>query len=132
MSALIEEFKKEHSEIVAALNEVKELGILSREGQVKLMSIKENLFEHLKNEDERLYPVLRKEAKNNKRLESTLDLFALDMENVSRVVIEFFDKYSRGISCEEFPREFENLFVALGKRIKNEENILYSEYEMMN
>ena len=35
MSALIEEFKREHSEIIATLKEVKELGILSREGQAK-------------------------------------------------------------------------------------------------
>ena len=33
MSILIEELKKEHSEILAALNEVKVLGILSKEGQ---------------------------------------------------------------------------------------------------
>ncbi len=40
MSVLIEELKKEHSEIVAMLNEVKELGIPSKEGQAKLMSAK--------------------------------------------------------------------------------------------
>ncbi len=39
MSILIEELKKEHSEILAELNEVKELGILSKEGQDKLLSL---------------------------------------------------------------------------------------------
>ncbi|MFQ5962817.1 MAG: hypothetical protein ACE5KZ_00855 [Candidatus Scalinduaceae bacterium] len=33
---------------------------------------------------------------------------------------------------EEFRREFESLFVALGKRIRNEEDVLYDEYEFMN
>ena len=51
MSALIEELKREHSEILAILNEVKELGILSKEGQAKLMSIKASLLEHLWNEN---------------------------------------------------------------------------------
>ncbi len=40
MKALVEELMKEHSEILAILNEVKRLGILSKEGQVKLMSAK--------------------------------------------------------------------------------------------
>jgi hypothetical protein len=39
MSALIEEFKREHAKIIAMLKEVKELGILSKEGQARLMSI---------------------------------------------------------------------------------------------
>ncbi len=132
MSILIKELKKDHSEIVATLNEIKELGILSKEGQAKLLSAKERLLTHLKKEDEQLYPILKKEAKNNKQLESALDLCAIDMENVSRIVLKFFDKYSRGVSGEELQREFENLFVALGKRIRNEEDILYEEYDMVN
>jgi hypothetical protein len=133
MSVLIDELKKDHSEIVDTLNEVKKLGILSKEGQSKLMSVKECLLTHIKKEDEQLYPVLKKEAENNKQLESALDLCAIDMENVSRIVLEFFDKYSRrAFSDTELQREFENLFTALDKRIKDEEDILYGEYEMMN
>ena len=74
MSALIEEFKREHSEIIAILNEAKELGILSKEGQVKLMSVRANLLEHLWNENERLYPVLWKEAEKSGDLKDVLDL----------------------------------------------------------
>ncbi len=129
MSVLIEELKKDHSEIVAILNEVKKLGILSKEGQAKLLSAKAHLLTHLNKEDEQLYPVLRKKAEHNEHLQDALDLCVMDMENVSRVVQEFFDKYSRGVSEKELQREFENLFVALGKRITNEEDILYDEYE---
>ena len=71
MIVLIEKLKKEHSEIVAALNEVKELGILSKEGQAKLLSVKEHLLIHLK-----------KEAEHNESLKNALDLCAIDMENV--------------------------------------------------
>ncbi len=133
MSALIDELKKEHSEIVAALNEVKELGILSKEGQTKLMSVKARLLTHLKKEDEQLYPILRKKAENNKQLESTLYLLAMDMENVSRIMLEFFDKFYRGeIPDAELQREFKSIFVALSKRIRNEEDILDEVYEKMN
>ena len=129
MSALIEEFKREHSEILAILNEVKELGILSKEGQARLMSIKASLLEHLWNENERIYPVLRKEAEHNKSLKELLDLFAIEMEGVAKVVQQFFDKFHEGTVDRNFTHEFEAVFAAISKRIKNEEEILYGEYE---
>ncbi len=129
MSALIEEFKREHSEILAILNEVKELGILSKEGQARLMSIKASLLEHLWNENERIYPVLWKEAEHNKNLKELLDLFAIEMEGVTKVVQQFFDKFHEGTVDRNFTHEFEAVFAAISKRIKNEEEILYGEYE---
>jgi len=132
MSLLIEELKKEHLKILASLNEANEIGILSREVQVKLLSAKAGLLAHLKKEDEQMYPVLRKEAENNEELKNTLDLFAMDMENVSKAAQEFFDKYSVEVLDKKFVGEFESLFVALGTRIENEEDILYEEYEKLN
>ena len=129
MSALIEEFKNEHSKIIDTLKEVKELGILSEEGQAKLISVKESLLEHLKKEDERLYPVLKKEAEHDKKLKELLDVFASDMENVSKVVMEFFDKYSEEVIDSTVSGEFENLLAAFRNRLRNEEDILYEEYE---
>jgi hemerythrin-like domain-containing protein len=132
MSALIEEFKSEHAKIIVMLTEVKKLGLLSKEGQARLMSIKEHLLAHIKKEDEELYPVLRKEAEDNEKLKNTLDLFAMDMEKVSSVVQKLFDKYSEGVFDEEFPAEFERLSAALSARIRNEEDALYEEYEEIN
>ncbi len=132
MSALIEEFKREHSEILAILNEVKELGILSKEGQAKLMSIKASLLEHLWNENERIYPVLWKEAEHNKNLKELLDLFAIEMVDVTKVAQQFFNKLHEGTVDRNFPDEFETLFASISKRIKNEEEILYDEYEKIN
>ena len=132
MSALIGELKREHSEILAILSEVEGLDILSKEGQVKLMSVKTSLLEHLKKEEVKLYPALYKEAEHNNSLKNALDLFAMDMEDVSRVALAFFDKYSRGVLGKELQGEFERLIVALRNRIKNEEDILYEEYESIN
>ena len=132
MSALIEGFKNEHSEIIDTLKEVKGLGILSEEGQAKLISAKESLLEHLKKEDEQLYPVLRKEAEHNKKLKELLDVFAVDMENVSKVVMEFFDKYSEEVIDSAVTGEFGNLFAAFRNRIRNEEDILYEEHEKID
>ncbi|MHC4270180.1 MAG: hemerythrin domain-containing protein [Planctomycetota bacterium] len=129
MSALIEEFKREHSEIVDALQEVKELGILTKEGQAKLMSVKAALLEHLKEEDEKFYPVLRKEAEQNKKLKEELDIFAKDFDSVSRVVLEFFDRFGKGVLGTRLLWDFETLIMVLRNRIMNEEIFLYDEYE---
>ena len=134
MSILIEELKKEHSEILATLNEVKELGILSREGQEKLTSLEVGLLAHLEMEDDQLYPALKKEAEHSNSIKDTLELFAIDMENISKTVREFFEKYSEGFSGVELDKlsnDFENLFSALTKRICNEEESLYEEYETL-
>jgi|TARA_Y100000310_G_C19960541_1_gene481013 hypothetical protein len=132
MSPLIEELRREHSEILAILSEVEGLGILSKEGQSKTMSVKTILLEHLKKEDVEFYPVLYKVVEHNNNLKNTLDLFAMDMENVSRIALEYFDKYSRGVLGKELQEEFESLIVALRNRIKNEEDILYLEHEKIN
>jgi len=52
MSALIEEFKKEHSGIIEAFKEVKELGVYTKEGHAKLSSLLPDFLDHLWNEDE--------------------------------------------------------------------------------
>lgn len=132
MSALINEFKKDHTKILDTLKEIKELGVLSEEGQAKLISAKESLLEHLRKEDELLYPVLKKEAEHNEKLKELLDVFAKDMENVSRVVMDFFDKYSEDVIDSAVTDEFEHLFAAFRNRIRHEEDILYEEHEKIN
>ncbi|GAX61914.1 hypothetical protein SCALIN_C28_0116 [Candidatus Scalindua japonica] len=135
MSILIEELKKEHSEILAKLEEVKELGILSKEGQDKLMSLEVSLLAHLGIEDDQLYPTLKKEAEHSNSIKDTLDLFEMDMENVSTIVQGFFEKYSEGFSgmdLDKLSEDYENLLTALTKRISNEEESLYEEYEALN
>ncbi len=129
MSALIEEFKKEHSKILETLNEVKKLGIHSEEGRSKLISAKEYLLKHLNKENEQLYPVLRKEAEHNKNLKNELDMFAIDPQHLTSVVHEFFEDYSGGDTDKDFQINFESLFASLNTRIRNEEESLYHEYE---
>lgn len=129
MSLLIDDLKKQHSEIFAELKEANDLGIITKDGQYKLLSTKADLLAHLKKEDEHLYPALRKEAEINKHLESTLDSFSSEMENISRSALEFFEKYSDGVIDSKYVEAFETLYAALSARMKNEESVLFAEYE---
>jgi len=129
MTILIDDFKREHSEIVAALKEVKELGILSKEGQTKLISLKASLFEHLKKEDGKLYPVFYKAAEQNKKLKDALDICTKDLEKASKDVREFFKTYNSGVLDKKIIEGFESLFDLICKRMRYEEFILYDEYQ---
>ncbi len=96
------------------------------------MSVKDTLHEHLKEEDEEFYPVLWKEAEQNKNLKEELEVFAKDFESVSRVVLGFSDRFDKGVLCEGLLKEFETLISVLQNRMLNEETFLYGEYIKIN
>ncbi len=131
MSALIEEFKKEHSVIIEALKEVEELGVSTKEGHAQLMTLTVYSLNHLWNEDQWLYPVLRKESVHNKKLKETLSSFNNSLGRVHAEMQNFITKYYKGVKDNNFQREYERLFGALSKRIEYEENIFYDEYNKL-
>lgn len=127
---LIEDLKKEHGLITDLLKAIKEVGIGSKEGKDKFLAAKKGLLAHLKKEDEKLYPVLRKAAETDRDLKLTLDYFARDMQEVTRITLEFFDKYAKTeASGLEFAKDFGKLIAVLGSRVRKEENALYPGYE---
>ncbi len=132
MPALIKKFKSEHSKIIKVLSEAEEFGILTKKGQAKLMSAKATLIEHLKKEDEKFYPVLLREAEQNKKLKEGLEVFEKDLESVSRAVLGFFDGFDKDVLGARLLKDFETLFMVIRNRMWNEENYLYVEYEELN
>ncbi len=131
MSVLIEGFKKEHSEFVKTLKEIKELGVHTKEGHTKLMSLLPALLDHLWNEDEQLYPVLRKAPEHNKVLKEVLSLFVNGLEAIHGEILDFIEKYSGGVIDSTFQKEYERLFDFLNRRIQYEEHVLFDEYEKL-
>ncbi len=132
MAALIEEFKKEHSEIIEELKEVNELDILTKKGHDKLILLTLNLAKHLRHEDEWLYPVLRKASEHNKKLKEILSFFNNGLGNIHEEMLRFITKYYLGAIDSNYQREYERLFGTLSKRVEYEENILYGVYEELN
>ncbi|GAX59936.1 hypothetical protein SCALIN_C05_0021 [Candidatus Scalindua japonica] len=132
MSILIDQLTKEHSDIFAELNEADNLSIITEEGQNRLFSTKADLLVHLHNEDENLYPVLRKEAENNKHLESVLKSFSSEMESITESTMKFFERYSNGVIDSKYVESFQIILSALSERMKKEESVLFVEYEKIN
>lgn len=131
MAKLTDELRAQHKEIANNLNKVRELGIGSKEGQQLLLSVKGNLLAHLQKEDKELYPVLRKQAEIDSSLKKTMEIFAKDMESISKAAMDFFTKYAGGGSGIEFSKDFGRLFIILGGRISKEEDILYKAYDKL-
>ncbi len=129
MNTLIKELKNEHAFLVETLHKAKDLLITTSEGQNALRSAKTAFLEHLKKEDEKLYPVLEKEAVNNPKIQKLIDEFKTEMNVVSKNTIDFFDKYSNGGDGDRFAADFARLYIKLSRRIKNEEEIIYKKYE---
>jgi iron-sulfur cluster repair protein YtfE (RIC family) len=132
MSSLIEELKKEHKIILAILNEVKTLGISSKDGQEKLLSLRDLLLSHMHKEDEQYYPALKRAAEKDKKLKIMLDYFVKDMEVVSNKATQFFNKYSQGGDETEFVGEYKILYMTLKDRIRTEEATLFEKFNQLS
>jgi hemerythrin superfamily protein len=154
MSTLIDRLKHEHAEIIGLLLRVKLLDIRSGEGQKILLESKDRILSHLREEDDELYPFLRKKAMDDKELRTNLDYFEADMERVTKAASQFYSRYSeeslkksetskgiRGFFSRKRPenrvqahfvQDFERLYRILLDRIHQEENILYTAYEKLS
>ena len=133
MSTLTDELKAEHAFVAKVLEEVREVGIMSKEGQEKFISVKDGLLGHLAKEDAQLYPKLKKAADRNVELGRTLRSFSDEMVGLSEAIVAFFDKYiDADQSLEEgFFTDYTKILGALKVRIGKEEAILYEEYDKL-
>jgi hypothetical protein len=123
---MFEKIKKEHTVIIDNLRNMKKLNLHTREGQLELLSAKNDILAHIKNEDENFYPFLKKTAELNDRLRDTLNAFDKDMAVISKYTLDFFESI--------FTDEVIDLELALERfievhttRIKREEAILYAK-----
>jgi len=132
MSNLIEELKNEHKIILEILDQVKTLGISSASGQEKLLSAKDLLIAHMKKEDEKYYPALKRAAENNKEIMIMLDYFIKDMEDVSKKAMFLFNKYSQGGDEADFTGDVKILYMTLKDRILTEEKTLFEKFGQPN
>jgi len=123
---MFEEIKQEHTVIIDNLMNMKKLKIHTREGQLELLSTKNDILDHIKNEDENFYSVLKKTAESDSRLRETLNAFDKDMAVISKYTLDFFESIftEEGIDLE---LALEKLIDVHTTRIKREEAILYAK-----
>ncbi len=129
MPQFIEQLIQEHKTLFIALDNLKTLEIGSHEWKDSLFICKNILLTHLKKEDEQLYPKLNKIAETNKSLKTTLDVFAYDMEEISKNALNFFKKYFNTEEFSDFENDLNALQSNLYTRIRKEESVIFPKYK---
>jgi hypothetical protein len=127
--SLITELQEQHRVIERLLHDAKEKGVRGGAGLAAFLKAKTALLAHLKQEDELVYPPLRKAAEKDRRVAWLLEVYGRDMEEISTVARRFFEKYENGGSGYEFARDFGTLLARLRMRITNEEAELFRELQ---
>ena len=132
MSEFISDLKKEHVEIKNSLDNIDQIGHFNKETRIEMVMVKNLLLKHLEKEDDQVYTSLKKASLNDEHLKNILQYFEDDAKLISEFVVIFFDKYaSRNASVDGFMREFNLIYSMIMKRIEQEEEILFPEYEKL-
>lgn len=123
--------RREHQTILEILSQVRQLGAWTPQGRKRLLSAKDLFINHVKKEDEFLYPPLHQAAIADSRLRHKLAMLANDMTAISKQVFEFFEKYTHDqfVSENDFIKDYSRLSAVLSARIAREESLLYPEFE---
>ena len=129
MAGLIEELRAEHAEILSVFRKIKNAD--TKKGQEFFMGVKEALLSHIKKEDEELYSVLKKAAKNDKGLQKKLDFFAQDMELISTYALEYLEEQYMESDESKNAKNIETFMIILDSRIQREERLLFPEYDKL-
>lgn len=133
MADFIRELTEEHKVLLDMLEGFKRgQGITGKEWKEKLFAAKELFIEHLKKEDESLYPELLSASELDPDLEKTVQEFIDDMRRISAMTLAFLDKYHENSGGTAFIRDFAELEINLKKRISQEEMVLYPQYTPRN
>ena len=130
----IKSLESEHRAIIATAYEIdNEIGSNNLQNSIeKLNRITGILFSHLEKEDKVLYPALL----NNTETRELAQKYSYDMERLSCIAIDFFNRYCLNkeglkIFIEDFMNGY-SLFSGLLKvRIKREETELYPSYILL-
>lgn len=94
------------------------------------MLSKNKLLAHLEKEDKYLYPVLKEKAKTNLYLRVTLNSFGKEMEEITKFVFEFYNKYpSISVNKSGFMKDISTFIFSFRNRIIKEEVAFYQAYD---
>lgn len=102
---------------------------------LKLTKFKDDLFEHLKLENEALYPdYLDKKRKKGEDITDSTE-FIKRMDDIGKAVMDFLGKYNTAEAIEaallDFRKELTDVIGTLNVRIETEEEGVFGSYLLM-
>ena len=123
--SLIDTLKHDHEQIFKLLDESHTLGITTEAGRCKLRQVRATVTAHLKREDLKLYPEMRKHAETR----ALGDTYADEMRSISAETLQLFDSLERGDAGVDFARQTGRVISHLRQRMTREEVRLYPAFQ---
>lgn len=128
MTNMIDELRTDHLDLTISFEGLGEIDVATETGKEDLRKLKTKFLTHMKKENNELYPALRDASFDNGKLQQTLDWFTRDFVRIFAVTVLFLDKYAESGTQREFKREHNRLTKILAALLKQEENIIFTEY----
>lgn len=121
MKNLVATLRKEHEDLLDLLKDMRALGLNSEEGRQKFFEAKALILDHLKKEDELIYPTL----KQHPGWAEMSSHFSEEMMGLAPAVLGFFEKYESENISPDYSKDLGRLMGQLKQRISKEEMALY-------
>lgn len=126
---MIDELRLEHSSILISFGNLANLDFSSQEDRQYLLSVKSTLLDHLRRENDSIYPKLLEAASNDAILKYTVDRYMGDLVRITTILILFLEKYSKhDTDASSFKREHNRLGTILHALFRIEEEVIFNEY----
>lgn len=131
MNVFIKELKKDHEQLLEILLDAQSKGLGTDAGRNKLLESKQLLVGHLNKEDSKLYPEMKKLAKDNAYDMKIIDGFVNEMKSLTKDIVSFIGKVDNTDMSIEFAKELGKIISLVRMRIRKEEIQLYPLYERL-
>ena len=127
MSLLADQLHHEHAIMLDVLKQLRTTGPATEAGHELLLKARSLIINHLQQEDDHIYPVLRA----NEFTHDIATNFSEEMGLLAQRFIDFFERYDAPDNTSEFSSELGRLLAILQKRISREEYVLLPTYKQL-
>jgi hemerythrin-like domain-containing protein len=134
MNELVDKLVNEHKQIFDIFKEIQKVGTSANRKIELFAQFQDLLLTHLEKENNYLYPPLIKKAESNTLLKKKLQTFGSEMEKITKLVVDFYQKYKTesDLSKPTFPKDSATFIFTLKNRMIKEEVSIFKEYENLN
>jgi hypothetical protein len=130
---LIQDLRHQHREIIWLI----EGSVLALEKQrmpdakALLERLRTAVVEHLAMEDAQFYREMERASRHNEHVADMIHNFRLNMDNISRAVVAFFDEHPDLDDVARVPKDFAAIAKEVVSRIQAEETAFYALYPVL-
>lgn len=132
MTEFIRSLKDDHIVIMVLLQKIqKNTKLTIEERKSYLLTVKTLFNNHLRIEDEKLYPELKKMATANNSVIETVDEFTVGLDRIGLILTNFFNKSEKDLENIHRSSDYSKIIKLLEVRISKEEELLYPLYDVL-